>query len=104
MPCSAAEERGRNGDTKLPRCLEVDEQFDFRDLLDRQIRRFLTLEYASGLDASLTVRFQKTAGVTHQPPFDSEVARLMDRRHHVPDSEGRELLTVRAEEGIGGYH
>jgi hypothetical protein len=51
----AAEEREREGDAEGFGCLEVDKQLDFRDQLDRQISRLVALEYASGIDASLTV-------------------------------------------------
>ena len=57
----AAEQRERHGDAEGFGCLEVDEQLDFRDLLDRQISRLVALEDASGIDASLTVRLHKTA-------------------------------------------
>src|SRR5215216_6920285 len=82
----AADEREREGDAEGFRCLEVDKQLDFRHLLDGQISRLGALEYASGIDASLTVRLQKTACVTHQPAGSSKVARLVDRRNSVADS------------------
>ena len=100
----AAKERGREGDAEGFGCLEVDKQLDFRDLLDRQISRLGALDYASGIDASLTVRLRKTASVAHQAAGDREVPRLVDRRHRVADSQGGKLFTVRAEQGIGGDH
>ena len=56
--------------------------------MDRQVGWFVALEDASGLDTGLTVRLQKTACVTHQAAGGSEVARLMDGRHRVADSQG----------------
>jgi hypothetical protein len=47
---------------------------------------FFALEYASGINARLTVRLRKTACVTHQTAGDSEVARLVDRGNRVADS------------------
>src|SRR5215470_8981624 len=94
----AAEQRERHSKAERLRGLEVDKQLYFGDLLNRQISRLLTLEYASGLNASLTVRFHKAACITHQTARDSKVARLMDRGHQVPASQGSELLTVRREE------
>src|SRR5687767_14147120 len=82
----AGEKREREGNAERLGCLKIDKQLDFRDLLDRQISRLVALEYASGLDASLTVRLQKTACVTHQAAGDSEVARLMDSGNRVADS------------------
>src|SRR5262245_45532164 len=43
--------------------LEVDEQLDFRGLLDRQVGRLLPLENPAGVDASQTVRVCQTAAV-----------------------------------------
>jgi len=37
----AAEQRDRNGDAKLPGGLEIDDQFHFGGLLDRQVGRLL---------------------------------------------------------------
>src|SRR5262245_61685290 len=71
----AAQEREREGDAEGFGCLEVDKQLHFRDLLDRQISRLVALEYASGIDACLTMRLHKTACVTHQTAGDSEVLR-----------------------------
>jgi hypothetical protein len=82
----ATEEREREGDAEGFGRLEVDKQLDFRDLLDRQISRLVALDYASGIDASLTVRLRKTASITHQAAGGSEVARLVDRGHRVADS------------------
>src|SRR5262245_39589476 len=74
----------RNCEAERLRCFEVDKQLYFGDLLNRQISGLLTLEDASGLDASLAVRFHKAASVTHQTARDSKVARLMDSGHQVP--------------------
>jgi hypothetical protein len=57
----AGEQRGRYRQAKRLGGLEIDKQFDFRDELDRQFGRLLALEYASRVDASLSVRFYKTA-------------------------------------------
>src|SRR6266498_4659684 len=82
----ATEEREREGEAEGFGCLEVDEQLEFRDLLDWQISRLVSLEYASGIDACLAMRLHKTASVTHQAASDSEVARLVYRRHRVANS------------------
>jgi hypothetical protein len=51
----AAEEREWEGDAEGFGRLEIKQQLDFRDLLDRQIGRLVTLEDASGIDTGLPV-------------------------------------------------
>src|SRR5262245_7721261 len=82
----AHEERGREGQAEGFGCLNIDKQLDFPDLLDGQISRLVALQYASGMDARLTMRLDKSPSVTHQATGDCEIARLMDRRHRVADS------------------
>jgi hypothetical protein len=43
----------RHGNAERLGGLEVDEQLDFRDLLDGQISRLVAPEYSPGIDASL---------------------------------------------------
>src|SRR5881227_3623207 len=50
----ASEQRQWDGDAQRTGSLEIDEQFDFRGLLDRQVGRLLALENPAGVDASLT--------------------------------------------------
>ena len=45
----------------------VDDQFEFRRLHYRQIRRLRTLEDAAGTDADLTLRIRQAGSVAHQP-------------------------------------
>ena len=52
----AAEQRERHGEAERLGGLEVDDQLDFRGLLDRQIGRLLALENPAGVDADQTVR------------------------------------------------
>jgi putative tryptophan/tyrosine transport system substrate-binding protein len=47
----AAEQRGWEGDAKGFCRLEIDDQLNFRGLLDRQVGRLLTLENTPGVDA-----------------------------------------------------
>src|SRR5260370_19953886 len=46
---SAGEQRRRHGEPERLRGLEIDDQLDLRDLLDRQIGRLLALEYSAGI-------------------------------------------------------
>src|ERR671937_3181037 len=52
----AAEQRERESDVKRLGSLEVDDQLDFRDLHDRQVRRLFTLEHAAGINADLAIQ------------------------------------------------
>ena len=47
----AAEQRERDGEAERLGGLEVDDQLDFRGLLDRQVGRLLALENPAGVDA-----------------------------------------------------
>jgi hypothetical protein len=49
----AGEQRDRDGDAKRLGFLEVDDQLDLGELLDRQIGRLLALKNAAGVDAGL---------------------------------------------------
>src|SRR5829696_5349332 len=100
----AAEQWPWEGDVKGGGCLQIEKQLNCRDLMDRQIRRRLALQYASGINASLTVGLHKTASVAHQAAGNREVARLVDRRHSVADSQRGQPLTAIGEEGIRGEH
>ena len=51
--------------------LEVDNHLEFRDLLDRQVRGFVALDDAPGIDAGLAMRFHKIAPVTREAVLKS---------------------------------
>jgi hypothetical protein len=53
----AAKERKRYSEAECPSSLEIDHQLDLRGLLDRQVRRLLALENATGIDAGETFLF-----------------------------------------------
>ena len=65
--------------------LEVDKQFYFCDQLDRQFGGIFVLEDGYGINASLAMRLHEIASVTHQAAGDTEVAGLVDCRHHMAD-------------------
>src|SRR5437899_5310697 len=46
--------------------LQVDNELDFRDQLDWQIRRFFAIEDPSGINARATMRLQEISSVAHQ--------------------------------------
>jgi hypothetical protein len=60
-----SEQRDRKGETKHLGCFEIDYEFDFRGLLDRQVCRLLALENTAGIYASLTIGIRGTACVAH---------------------------------------
>src|SRR6266571_420451 len=68
---STAGQWQRNCNAERAGGLHVDVQLDLGYLLDRQIGRFFALEYASGINACLTMRLKKAACVTHQATRDS---------------------------------
>jgi hypothetical protein len=51
----AAEQRERHGEPERLGGPQVDDQLDFRELLDRQVRRPLALQNSAGVDAGRTV-------------------------------------------------
>jgi hypothetical protein len=62
----AAEKRDWDGETERLGGLEIDDEVDLSDLLHWEVRRLLALEDTAGVNADLTVRFVKTASVTHE--------------------------------------
>jgi hypothetical protein len=59
----ATEQRQRHGEAERFRGLEIDDQLDFRGLLDRQIGRLLALEKLTSVDTDQTIRIRKTGSV-----------------------------------------
>ena len=94
----------RHGEAKDFGGLEVDHHLEFRDLLDRQISGFVAPNDPPSIDAGLAVRLHKIAAVTREAAGDTEVARLLDRRHRVTSRKGSQLFTMEGEEGVGGDH
>src|SRR5215471_8556284 len=84
--------------------LEIDEQFDFRRLLHRQIGRLLALENPAGIDTGLAVHIGNAASITQQPTSGGELTPLVDRGQGVADGQCGELLDPTVEEGIGADH
>ena len=82
----AGEKHRRNFEAERFGGFEVDKQLDFCDLLDWQISGPVAFEYASGLDASLTVRLRKAACITHQPAGDREITGLVNGGHGMANS------------------
>src|SRR5215468_3113988 len=92
----ARDQRGRQSDAKSFRGREVDDQFNFRGLLDSELSRLLSLENTPDVGAGLTERLCRTVAVAHQTTGRSEWAILVDRRHYIAQcqSRRRSLLTL----------
>src|SRR5262249_19546639 len=97
----AAEERDRDCETERLGGLHVDDEFDFRRLLHRQVRRVLALEDAAGVDATETIRVPDTASVAHQATGRCKFSKLEDRRYRVAERQRGELFGAAGEKGIG---
>src|SRR5215813_13051685 len=88
----------RHVDTERLCGLEVDNQFDFRGLLDRQVGRLFALQNSTSIKSDETMRFRNARPVTHQTSGGNELARLVDRWHRVLDREIRKLMAATGEE------
>src|SRR6266536_3332989 len=62
----AAEQRERDGETERLGGLEVYDQLDLGDLLDRQIGGFLAFDNAADVDAGQTIRLSNIAPIAEQ--------------------------------------
>src|SRR2546426_10561837 len=100
----ASEQRKRNLKPERLGGFEVDHQLSFCFLLDRQVSPLLALENPATVDASLPEPICTAASVTHQTARRSELAKLVDRGHHVSYSHSSKLFTLAVEELIGGDH
>src|SRR6516165_273487 len=72
------QQRFRDGEAERLGGLEVDEEFDFGGLLNRQVGRLLAFENSAGVAAGQTVRIWKAAAVAHQAAGSSELVILKD--------------------------
>src|SRR4029077_791670 len=100
----AAEQRNRDRDAERLSGLEIEDQLDFRRLLDRQIGRFLALEDAAGIDAGQTICVANAGSVSYQTAGRRERAKLVDRRHRVTERQLGELWALIRKEWIAADH
>jgi hypothetical protein len=77
----ATEEVERNREAKSLCRLQVDDHFDLRNPLDRQVARLLAPENSTGISSTNTVGFRKAAAIADQPTGRGEGAKLKDRGH-----------------------
>src|SRR5262245_58016886 len=83
---------------------EIDDEFDFRDLLYRQISWVLTVEDAAGVDANQAIQFIDTASVAHQAACRHELTIRRYRRHGVARCQSGELRAFSRKQRICGDH
>src|SRR6516225_2940972 len=100
----AADERQRDGQPERSRGLEIDDQLDFRRLLDRQVARLLALEDAADINPGLTIHVRKAAIIAHQAPGRGEFAKLKDRGHAMTHRQRGEMFAAADEQSVGADH
>src|SRR5262245_34122160 len=84
--------------------LEIDDQFEFHRLLDRQIGGSLALEDAAGEVANQTIHVRDASPIAHQTAGHGELSIWRNRRHCVAERECAELPALDGEECIGADH
>ena len=65
----AGEDRWRDRQSEFPRCFQIDDQFERRRLLDRQIGWVGAIENLSGISAQLVPYARKARSIADQPPI-----------------------------------
>src|SRR5262245_594253 len=91
-------QRIRHGEAKHLRGSEVDEKFDLRGLLDRQVGRHFTLENPAGINATQSVVVRNIGTVAQQTTGRGKLAILIYCGHCVAKSQCGELFTAAREE------
>src|SRR4029453_5750254 len=96
----AGDECPRDLEAERLSCLKVDDQLDFRGLLDCQVGRLFALENPAGVHAGLAVRINNTAAVAHQAAGCGELSVLEDRGYRGAGRKCGEFLGSAIEEWI----
>src|SRR2546429_9816533 len=97
----ATRQRKRDSDAERLGGLEVQEQFNFRDLLDRQLARLCAFENPAGIKADLSICVRTTASVAYQTARCGKLAILENRRHCVTERQRVELCAPAIEQCVG---
>src|ERR1044071_3859669 len=89
--------RLRDSEAQRLRGLEVDDEIEFRRLLDWKIGRLLALQDAADVDARLTIHVQEVGPVANQAARQDEVAKpvacrncMLRGQRHQPGAPARE--------------
>src|SRR6516162_6791504 len=91
----AADERGRELESENLGSLQIDDELELRDQLDRQIRGLFAIEDSSGINASATMGLREISSVAHQASCVREVPRLSDCGQAVPHRQRGKLPTAK---------
>src|SRR5205085_2345591 len=98
------EQGSRHGQAESLGRLEVDEQLDFRGLLNRKVDGLLALENPASVDAALNVPVNNAASIAQQAASGSELTQLVHRRQRVTHRQIGDLVDLTVEENIGTDH
>src|SRR5215208_2064605 len=93
----------RNGEAECLRGLEIDDQFDVGDLLDRQVGRLLALQNSAGINSCQTVRVHRGT-VAYQTTRRDKRTVLKNRRYRMSQRECAELFAPTDKESINDDH
>src|SRR5262249_21306550 len=84
--------------------VEIDGQFKFGCLSDRQLGGIFTLENPSGVNAGQAVAVQKIRSVAHQTASRRKGTILIDRGHDVVSGQGGQLVDAANEDWAHADH
>src|SRR5262252_8889613 len=96
----ACEDRGRHREAERLGGLEVDDQFERRRLLDRQIAGLGTFEYPSSVNADQAKGSCEARSIADQAAGSGELAPCIYRRNGMARCQRHKLLAPAAEERI----
>src|SRR5262249_992080 len=93
-------QRRGNFEAERLRGPEIDDQLDFRDLLDRQVGGLFTLENATRIKSDLSVLLDQTGPVTDKPARHYEFTIPVHGRNSIACRECSDLLNSAVEKKI----
>src|SRR5262245_9061622 len=100
----ASEQRRRYRQAERFSGLEVDDQFNFGQLLDGKVSRPFALENAPGVNADLPIWRSEARPVAHQATGLGVLMKWVDSGHRVAGRQSRKLLALAIEEWISTDH
>ena len=84
--------------------LEIDDQLDFRGLLDRQVGGLFALQNAAGIRRPPDGARPEDWPITHQTSGRGELTKLKDCRDFMAQCQGGELFGVTSEQRVIANH
>jgi hypothetical protein len=94
------EDLRRNFEAELPCGFQIDGEFKFRRLQDRQVGRLGTLENSANIESCLAQRLRTTGTVAHPTACRDVLSERINRRHGVARRERDDLIAPAAKEWI----